>query len=62
MKTSLSKFQQMFHLPKMATILNLRIFFKNAKHKIACISKTVIDRVILTKFLTHRRRVPLLSN
>ena len=34
MKTSLSKFQQIFHL---AAILNFQFFFKNAKHKNACI-------------------------
>ena len=60
MKTSLSKFQQIFHLPKKVAILNFRIFFKNAKHKNPCISKTVLDRVITTKFLTHR--VLLLSS
>ena len=38
----------------MATILNFRIFCKIAKHKNAYISKTVLDRSILTKFLTHR--------
>ena len=30
----------------MVAILNFRIFFKNAKHKNPCISKTVLDRVI----------------
>ena len=34
----------------MAAILNFPIFFQNAKHKYACISKTVLDRAILTKF------------
>ena len=30
-------------------------FFANiAKHKNACVSKTVLDRAISTKFLTHR--------
>ena len=53
MKTSLSKFQHIFHLPKMAAILNLT-FFKNAKHKNACFAKTVLDRAILTKFLTSK--------
>ena len=38
----------------MPAILNFRIFFKNAKHKSACISKTMLDRAILVKFLTHR--------
>ena len=41
-------------LAKMAAILNFRIFRKIAKHKNAYISKTVLDRAILTKFLTHR--------
>ena len=38
----------------MVAILNFRIFRKIAKHKNAYISKTVLDRAILTKFLTHR--------
>ena len=38
----------------MAAILNFRIFRKIAKHKNAYISKTMLDRAILTKFLTHR--------
>ena len=38
----------------MAAILNFRIFRKIAKHKNACISKTLLDRAISTKFLTHR--------
>ena len=37
----------------MAAILNFRIFRKIAKHKNAYISKTVLDRVISPKFLTH---------
>ena len=57
MKTSLSKFQEIFHSPKMAAILNFRIFVKNAKHKSACILKTMLDRAILTKFFTHRASV-----
>ena len=47
-KSSLSKFQRIFYLPKMAAILNFQIFFKNAKHKNACISETVLDRAIST--------------
>ena len=39
---------------KMAAILNFQIFRKIAKHKNAYISKTVLDRAISTKFLTHR--------
>ena len=54
LKTSLSKFQRIFYLPKMVAILNIRIFFRNAKHKNVCISKTMLDRAISTKFLTHR--------
>ena len=38
----------------MAAILKFRIFRKIAKHKNAYILKTVLDRVISTKFLTHR--------
>ena len=38
----------------MAAILNFRNFRKIAKHKNAYISKTVLDRAISTKFLTHR--------
>ena len=37
----------------MAAILNFRIFRKIAKHKNAYISKTMLDRAISTKFLTH---------
>ena len=49
-----ANFQKNFVSPKMAAILNFRIFRKIAKHKNACISKTVLDRAISTKFLTHR--------
>ena len=59
-RTSLSKFQRIFHLPKMAAFLNFQIFFKNAKHKNACISKTVLNRAISMKFLT--RRITLMSS
>ena len=38
----------------MAAILNFRIFREIAKHKNAYISKTVLDRAISAKFLTHR--------
>ena len=54
LNTSLSKFQRTFHSPKMAAILNFQFFFKNAKHKNACILKTVLDRAILTNLLIHR--------
>ena len=47
-------FQKNFVLPKMAAILNFRIFRRNCKHKNAYNSKTVLDRAISTKFLTHR--------
>ena len=39
---------------KMAVILNFPIFRKIAKHKNAYISKTVLDKAISMKFLTHR--------
>ena len=38
----------------MVAILNFRIFRKIAKHKNAYITKTVLDRAISTKLLTHR--------
>ena len=38
----------------MAAILNFWIFRKIAKHKNAYFLKTVLDRAISTKFLTHR--------
>ena len=47
-------FEKTFVSQKMAAILNFRIFFKIAKHKNAYISKTLLDRAISTKFLTHR--------
>ena len=47
-------FKKKFVSPKMAAILNFRIFHKIAKRKNAYISKTVLDRAISTKFLTHR--------
>ena len=46
---SIGNFQKIFPSPKMAAILNFRIFAKNA-----CISLTVRDRAISSKFLTHR--------
>ena len=55
-----ANFQKNFVLPKMAAILNFRIFRKIAKHKNAYISKTLLDRAISTKFLT--RRVSLQSS
>ena len=38
----------------MAAILNFRNFRKNCKTQNAYISKTLLDRAISTKFLTHR--------
>ena len=49
-----ANFQKRNCSQKMAAILNFRIFRKIAKHKNAYISKTVLDRAISTKFLTHR--------
>ena len=54
LQSSHAYFQENFVSPKMAAILNFRIFRKIAKHKNAYISKTVLDRAISTKFLTHR--------
>ena len=54
LQRSHANFQKKIFSQKMATILNFRIFRKIAKHKNAYISKTVLDRAILTKFLTHR--------
>ena len=54
LRSTFPNFQKNFVSPKMAAILNFRIFRKIAKHKNAYISKTVLDRAISTKFLTHR--------
>ena len=54
LQSSHANFQKNFVSPKMAAILNFRIFRKNSKHKNAYISKTLLDRAISTKFLTHR--------
>ena len=51
---NLCSFQKIFPSPKMAAILNFRIFAKNGKHKFASISLTVRDRAISSKFSTHR--------
>ena len=51
---TLGNFQKIFPSPKMAAILNFRIFAKMAKHKFASISLTVPDRAISSKFSTHR--------
>ena len=50
-KCTLGNFQKIFPSPKMAAILNFRIFAKNAKHKFASISLTVQDRGILSKLI-----------
>ena len=60
LQSSHANFQKYFVSPKMAAILNFRIFRKIAKHKNAYISKTLLDRAISTKFLT--RRVSLQSS
>ena len=52
--SSHGNFQKKNFSQKMAAILNFQIFRKIAKHKNAYISKTVLDRAISTKFLTHR--------
>ena len=55
LQSSHANFQKKFVLPKMAAILNFRIFTqKIAKHKNANISKTVLHRAISTKFLIFR--------
>ena len=54
LKSSHANFKENFVSQKMAAILNFRIFRKIAKHKNAYISKTLLYRAILTKFLTHR--------
>ena len=54
LRSSHANFQTKNFSQKMAAILNFRIFRKIAKHKNAYISKTVLDRAISTKFLTHR--------
>ena len=54
LRSTFPNFQKIFVSPKMAAILNFLIFRKIAKHKNAYISKTMLDRAISTKFLTHR--------
>ena len=54
LQSSHANFQKKKFSQKMAAILNFRIFRKITKHKNAYISKTVLDRAISTKFLTHR--------
>ena len=47
-------FKKNFPSPKMAAILNFRIFAKNGKTKFTSIPLTVRDRAISSKFSTHR--------
>ena len=54
LQSSHANFQKNFVSPKMAAILNFRIFRKNCKNKSAYISKTLLDRAISTKFLAPR--------
>ena len=54
LQSSHANFQKKIFLQKMMASLNFRIFRKIAKHKNTYISKTLLDRAILTKFLTHR--------
>ena len=55
LQSSYPNFQKLLVSPKMAAILTFSQFFaKIAKHKSAYILKTVLDRAISTKFLTHR--------
>ena len=54
LQSSHANFQKKIFSQKMAAILNFRIFRKIAKLKNGYISKTVLDRAISTKYLTHR--------
>ena len=51
-KCTIGNFQKIFLSPKLAAILNFCQKWK--KHKFASISLTVRDRVILSKFSSHR--------
>ena len=53
-QTTLCIFQKNFLSPKMAAILNYRIFAKNAKTQICFYLLTWQDRAIFSKFSTHR--------
>ena len=46
---TLGNFQKIFPSPKMAAILNFRIFTKNGKHKFASVYLTVRDRATNAK-------------
>ena len=50
----IGNFQKIFLSPKMAAILNFRIFAKIEKQKFPSISLTMRDRTISSKFSTHR--------
>ena len=54
LRSTFPNFQKNFVSPKMAAILNFRNFRKNCKTQNAYILKTVLDRAISTKILTHR--------
>ena len=60
LQSSHPNFQKIFVSPKMAAILNFRIFAEIAKHKNAYIAKTMLDKAISTNIFTHR--VSLQSN
>ena len=51
---NICNFQKNFPSPKMAAILNFRIFAKNGKTQICFYLLTVRDRAISAKFSTHR--------
>ena len=51
---NICNFQKNFPSPKMAAILNFRIFAQNGKTQICFISLTVRDRAISAKFSSHR--------
>ena len=60
LQSSYPNFEKNFVSQKMAAILNFRIFRKLQNVKMLISLKTVLDRAISTKFLTHR--VSLQSN
>ena len=51
---TLCNFQKAFPFQKMVAILNFQILPKMAKHEFASISLTMRDRVISSKFSSHR--------
>ena len=54
LRSSFPNFQKILSRQKWRPFWIFEIFAKIAKHKNAYISKTVLDRAISTKFLTHR--------